>query len=551
MWNFVRSFWTSICSTWPSAVVALVAWVSIVVHIDPAGSYPSLPQGPGLTIDEIFNVEQGVYLVESARALGWYNLIPGTSVEAFRPENGCNPDHPPLGRYMLGVHHQVAWWLAPPHQPDGPFVTACARTGSATAFALTVWLIGAFVGFATRSLPGGGTLPFAGWHGPLAALALVLMPRVYGHAHLAALETMTNLTCTAAVLAVAAWWSGPAVPSGRAAFVAGIVMGLALLTKVQAVLIPLPIIVWTLIRWRGKGIVPLLIWGITANVVFLMWPYLWLDPVGHLLEYLGRTTNRVTLYCYYFGTRYADKEVPWHYPFVMFAITVPVGLHLLGFWGVKSDLIVSKAAPQATRDHAWRLGLLLACGVFPLLVFAAPGVAVYDGERLFLTVFPLWTPFIASGAVCAMRLASRPLGTTLTNVIVCLLLAAQFGSNWQSHPSYLSYYNAAVGGLAGAEKLGLEMNYWSDAVTRDLLTEAVADASAFGTIEVRPSLHQFQSDDLMQQSPVLRQHRSAAGSDQAKHTLRFAFRRRADLNDEEFFKYGNLTKKRLAGFRTE
>jgi hypothetical protein len=548
----VRSFGKSILSTWRSAAVALVAWVSIVVCLDPAGSYPSMPQGPGLTIDEIFNVEQGVYLVESARGLGWYNLIPGTSVEAFRPENGCNPDHPPLGRYWLGVHHQLAWWIAPPDQPDGPFVTACARTGSATAFALTVWLIGAYVGFAVNTAGSGSEQRrFQRWQGPLACVALVLMPRVYGHAHLAALETMTNLTCTAAVLAVAAWWSGPEVPTGRVAFLAGIVMGLALLTKVQAVLIPLPVIAWALLRWRQKGIVPLLIWGITANVIFLMWPYLWLDPVGHLLEYLGRTTNRVTLYCYYFGTRYADKEVPWHYPFVMFAITVPIGLHLLGLWGVKSDLVVSKTAPPATRDNAWRTGLLLGCGLFPLLVFAAPGVAVYDGERLFLTVFPLWTPLIASGAVAAMRLVSSRIGVGLTQATVCLLIAAQLASNWQSHPSYLSHYNVAVGGLAGAEKLGLEMNYWSDGITRELLKEAAADANAYGAIDVRPSLHQFQRDDLMQQSPILRKQRVPAGSEAEKRTLQFAFRRRADLSDDEFFKYDHLTKKRLAGYRSE
>ena len=181
--------------------MAVVAWVSIVVAIDPAGSYPNMPEGPGLTVDEIFNVEQGVLLVEQARSLGWLNLVPGTSVEAFKPENQYLPDHPPLGRYWLGVHHQLTWWLAPPFEPEGPFVTACARTGSATAFALTVWMIG----IAATSWFGRTT-------GLFASLALVLMPRVYGHAHLASLETITNLTCTAAVLAVAAWWNGAAPP---------------------------------------------------------------------------------------------------------------------------------------------------------------------------------------------------------------------------------------------------------------------------------------------------------------------------------------------------
>ena len=37
------------------------------------------------------------------------------------------------------------------------------------------------------------------------------------------------------------------------------------------------------------------------------------------------------------------------------------------------------------------------------------------------------------------------------------------------HPFGLSYYNLLVGGLPGAERLGLELTYWSDAVDRVLL----------------------------------------------------------------------------------
>lgn len=570
MRHLIESLRTLFVTTWPSAVVALAAWISIVVSIDPAGSYPSMPQGPGLTVDEIFNVEQGVYLVEQSKNLGWLNLVPGTSVEAFRRVNGYNPDHPPLGRYWLGVHHHLTWWIAPPHQPDGPFVTACARTGSATAFALTVWLVGAFVSIMSSSTISGcrttvvpllrnccsapavtssaaappgdsarGATTFRNWVGPLAGLSLVLMPRVYGHAHLAALESITNLTCTAAVLAIAAWWSGPAPPTRRAALVAGVVMGLALLTKIQAVLIPVPVIVWSLIRWRQKAIEPLLVWGATALVLFFaMWPYLWLDPVGHLLEYLGRTTNRATLNCFYFGTIYKDKAVPWHYPFVMFAVTVPVGLHALGVLGVKR--VKSGDRSDEFLADEWRRGLLLACGLFPLLVFALPKVAVYDGERLFLTVFPLWAIFVGRGAARLLEITARRSGVRLATCGICVVIALQVASNWLVHPCYLSYYNLAVGGLSGAEKLGLEMNYWGDGITRSLLEEAVAEHGGFTHVEIRPSLHQFQNDDLLRQSPILRQRRltdTDPRRGRSATTLRFAFRRRADLSDDEFLKY--------------
>ena len=527
-------------TTWPSAVVALAAWISVIVSLDPGGSYPSMPEGPGVTVDEIFNVEQGVYLIEQARSLGWLNLLPTASAEAFNPDNGYNPDHPPLGRYWLGVHHHLAWAVVPPDEPGGPFVTACARTGSATAFALTVWLIGAFATYTVRPTTPGHEHRFHRWVGPITGMALVLMPRVYGHAHLAALETITNLTCTAAVLSIAAWWSGPSRPTHAAILGAGFVMGLALLTKVQAVLIPIPVIVWTLCRWRQHGFAILLMWGVTALVVFFAgWPYLWLDPVGHLFEYLGRTTNRVTLYCYYFGTRYADKEVPWHYPFVIFAITVPVALQGLGLLGLFSQSRISATSSAEVDPHlapVWGSRLVWACGLFPLLIFAFPGVAVYDGERLFLTVFPLWAIFVGRGAVQAMRLLTPTCGTALVKLATCGLIVAQLGANLVSHPVYLSYYNLAVGGMSGAESLGLEMNYWGDSLTRSLLTEATQTEGDFARVEIRPSLHQFQSEDLVLQSPILRRHlKSATGADSRR--LYFLFHRRADLSDEKFTLY--------------
>lgn len=542
-----------VLTTWPSALVALAAWLSVAICVDPAGSYPSLPEGPGLTVDEIFNVEQGVYLVEQARELGWYNLIPGVSIEAFRRENGYNPDHPPLGRYWLGFHHQCAMTLVPPDLPDGPFVAACARFGSATAFALTIWLVGAFASAMAHegradSTAIGIAASTWNWDGLLASLALVLMPRVYGHAHLASLETVTNLTCSGAVLCVAWLWRGSDPPRALPAGVAGVVMGLALLTKIQAVLIPIPIIVMALLRWRLKAIAPIVVWGITAvGLFFLSWPYLWQNPIGHLLEYLGRTTNRVTLYCFYLGTRYADKAVPWHYPFVMFAVTVPVGLHLLGLCSALPCRRKPSPSPLPDRQcrtspfakfsaDCWQCGIVLACLIFPLIVFAMPGVAVYDGERLFLTVFPLWAVLIGRGAARLFEYAKSALGRPLAMVALALLVAIQAGLNCCYHPVYLSYYNELVGGRAGAENLGMEMNYWGDAVTRSLLRQATQGNEKFSVLRIAPSLHQFQEGDLLRQSPILRSQWQKVTASERPVRLTIAFRRRADLSDEEFLK---------------
>jgi hypothetical protein len=120
-----------------------------------------------------------------------------------------------------------------------------------------------------------------------------------------------------------------------------------------------------------------------------------------------------------------------------------------------------------------------------------------------------------------------------------LLLAIQCGINLSSHPTYLSYYNLAVGGLQGADRLGLEMNYWGDSIHRSFLEKVLSEQNEVSSVEILPSLHQFQVEDLISQCPQLRrqQVKVPANPPDDSRRLRIAFRRRADLDDETFKRY--------------
>lgn len=480
---------------WP-VVIAVVAWGAIVVALDPVGDHPQSFDGPGLTVDEAFNTGQGVALVDRLFA---------ADLAGFRKVDAALPDHPPLGRVWIGLCHELAFLASPPLDRQVRYSVACARTASATAFAALVILVGVCAG-----------RWYGDFAGAAAALALVLMPRMFGHAHLAALESAVNLTCTAAVLYLAGKWSAlPRMePSARSsasagngenrgpalvtAAIGGALLGLALLTKVQAVLLPVPVFLWALYHFRRRAIGLLAVWGFVGWLVFVAgWPYLWSDPVSHLQQYLGRTTNRAVLYVWYFGQVLADRDVPWHYPWVMFLATVPIGLHVLGGAGV--------FGPQFPAWKGPRERLLLACLVFPLLVFSVPGVAVYDGERLFSTVFPLWAVFIGRGAAASRNWLSARRSPRVAYLSVGVLLAAQAYGLFAMAPCWLSYYNLAVGGLRGAAKLGLEVSYWGDGVTRTLLKETAEKVPAGESIAVAPVLYDAQWNELLVQSPILKE----------------------------------------------
>ena len=487
-----------------SLIVSLVTLIAVLATLDPADCRPGLPQGPGLTLDESFNVQMGVYLFGSMKSYGLAILHP-QSVEEVFGDPGYNPDHPPLGRLWLGVFHEISQSIAPVDGVTGPFVTIHARAGSACAFALTVLLVGLFAGVRWGTLAG-----------ITASACLAMMPRLFGHAHLASLETMMGLVWTVAVLGTIQLWtrrntdgsdqaadppangSDPSEPPGdKAAIVCGLLIGLALLTKMQAILLPPMILVWALWHWRWRAIRPLLIVLFSSALVFVAgWPWLWLDLPGHLVEYFGRTSGRVSLKVWYLGEAFKDVDVPWHYPWVMTLVTLPAGVLLFAVGGLR------RAGRNILIDPA--ISLTLGSVIAPLVLFSLPGVAVYDGARLFLVAFP-GIALLAGFGASAFRdwlTAWKLRGNWAFGIILTLQLAGIVTTT----PDYLSYYSAVVGGLPGADRLGFEATYWGDSFSREFLrglTKAVPEGAV---VQVAPVLHQFQLEDLDQQVPMLRRH---------------------------------------------
>ncbi len=214
------------------------------------------------------------------------------------------------------------------------------------------------------------------------------MPRVFAHAHLAALDTFLSLFWTLALLA-----GDRALRSQRPILAmagAGVLWALALLTKIHAWFL-LPILgVWSLV-WLSprRAVAAMLAWTVVGISLFwLGWPWLWYDSWNRLQAFWGTGVARSTIMVQYFGQVVADRDVPWHYPWFYFVVTVPVGLLALGIVGIVRGWRNRRADP---------LPMLLAGTIVVFLVIFSTRVPVYDGERLFLHVFPAWAMLIGLG----------------------------------------------------------------------------------------------------------------------------------------------------------
>jgi len=422
---------------------------------------------PGLCIDEPLDVRPGRTYVATLHARGW-RFFERVIVEQVFHDNA---EHPPLGRWLLGMASSIGepfQIMLSGADPTGLYVLS-GRLAPALAFAILVGVVTAESSRRWCRAAGIG----AGW-------ALLVMPRVFAHAHLAALDTFLSLFWTTALLAGARATAPGA--STRAIIGAGAFWSLALLTKIHAWLL-LPIVaIWAFSRLSWQcACKTMVVWSLTGvGLFFTGWPWLWYDTWARWKSYWGTSVQRATIMVEYFGQIMPDRDVPWHYPWVYFAVTVPIGLQLLGIWG-----LVEGWRQRRVDRFPW----LLAATIMVFLGLFSTRIPVYDGERLFLNVFPAWAMLIGLGFG---RLWQRWSTMRSGRYLLAGILVMQCHGALALHPFGLSYYNMLTGGLPGAHRLGLELTYWSDAVDRVLLDRLAAEIRPGATAALAPTLYQGQ-----------------------------------------------------------
>ena len=322
-----------------------------------------------------------------------------------------------------------------------------------------------------------------GWQaGVLASLFLFSMPRVFFHAHLSALDLAAATMIMAVVLLFwktrhnRSWWVDISL---------GVLWGLAVATKVNAVFVYFVLLIWVLVYQRQKLMTRrLLVMSVLAiGVFFLSWPWLYHDTIERVVEYvLFITVNHWEIGQWYFNQFYMPP--PWHFPFVITAVVVTLTLFILFFVGT-GWVWMRKA------ERPFGLYLLLN-GFVPMLAIAIGQSMVYDNDRLFITAMPFIAALSAIGFVAIKQQIERWLtGQKRRAALGMLIVAALLPQVWTAstlYPHLLSYYSELVGGVAGATNMGLEATYWSETY-HEVLTFLNKNAAAGDTIYVTPWSH--------------------------------------------------------------
>jgi len=191
---------------------------------------------------------------------------------------------------------------------------------------------------------------------------------------------------------------------------------------------------------------PLLLWFVVAWLVFfLLWPAMWVDPVGSLARVFSQATAYASegheIPSYFYGETQAGGISAWYfYPMVYLWRITP--FILVGLAVVILALLFPKVFPLESKRIV--LALLLFAGLFT--IFMSFGAKKFD--RYLLPVFAPLDLIAALGWLALLqvfRRYSKGVPVIARRVAAGLLVGlALLGQLWgvvQTYPYYLNYYN--------------------------------------------------------------------------------------------------------------
>ena len=382
-------------------------------------------------------------------------LLSDKSIAAAWHWNPYNVPHPPFSRIVSGFTKLA---LDPVLDKFTAYRMGPALFFAALVTVMYLWLDEIF-GKAT---------------GIFSALAVTLIPNVFGFAHIA----VTDLPLASLWFITAyAFWKG--IAKWQWSVVLGFVWGLALATKFPAALIIFPLMLWAQTCRRNhysNNIFAMLF--IAPVVMIAIQPYLWHQTGLRLVEFLYEGISRgyrpdTNFGVAYFGSVVPSSALPWYYSFLMIGITTPEPFIALALIGILSIV---------WRSEERSAGLLFFINaVFILSLGMMPGAVLHDGVRQLLSALPFIAALAAVGFHLLLRIVVEQGPKRLAKVqiihaeakiaviLVLLFCVNPFFDVYLSHPFELSFYNRTIGGIRGAYHKGLETTYFMEAFTPNFL----------------------------------------------------------------------------------
>ena len=216
---------------------------------------------------------------------------------------------------------------------------------------------------------------------------------------------------------------------------------------------------WELKRFAKNVIAPLAIWGATSLLVlFLIWPAMWVDPLGTFTQMINFTLNATegggggAQFVAAYNTEYdPSAKYFYFYPLTYLWRSTPI---------VLAGLLLAAIILISRRRKAIDAGLRR--NIYDLLIFVVVFTVVMSlgtkkFDRYYLPVYLVFDLVAALGwlfsAEWLLKKIDRLRSIRLPLVAGALVILAQIVPVVQNYPYYLTYYNPLLGGLKNAPQV--------------------------------------------------------------------------------------------------
>jgi hypothetical protein len=283
---------------------------------------------------------------------------------------------------------------------------------------------------------------------------------------------------------MAALWSRvPNAFRGLAALTpAAIVLGLSTSIRVLGPFAGLMVAVYA-VRQLGRRSLPLLLAyaSLALATMYATWPYLWPDPLGHLVESIQVMSQypwRGTVL--FNGVLLQSTELPASYLPILLGIQLTETAWLAILAGAAIGVL--GLARTDSRSRAVLVLALVWC-ILPLLGFVLTRAPLYDNFRQVLFILP---PLFMLAGLAFEKVRRMPIQIA----IIALAVMPGIVDGLRLHPYEYIYYNRLVGGVQGAFRR-FELDYWGTSY-REAAAYLDAAAPANATIWVEGPTHLLQ-----------------------------------------------------------
>jgi hypothetical protein len=193
--------------------------------------------------------------------------------------------------------------------------------------------------------------------------------------------------------------------------------------------------------------------------MILPWPWAHASPIAHPLESMREAARFSETYEVLFaGATTMSDQLPRSYVLHFLAIATPLPALALALLGGARALRAQWSEPASERAGVDRL--LLAWLAVPLVLFVVLRPNVYDGIRHFLFVLPALALLAGLGAAWLLSASAWPAVRVAAGAGIALAVLVPVVALVRLHPYQTTYFNALVGGVAGAAGR-YETDYWA------------------------------------------------------------------------------------------